>query len=771
MDINNPQDNNQSAESFGTGPSPAPKPEQTPAQAPSPTQTPAPATPAPAPAATPAPVSKPAPAATPAVKSAQKNVPARPAQTGLTQQQMIQREKGRNKKLLMGCGGAFGCGTILLLVLIFVFVGAAGTGTSALAQALGINQAQLVNTLIMIVNFFFGVSALIAFILAIGGIFRAMMARRDDKITKRKGYVMSGSAFGLLILIILLWIGAWFYLTSQQIPQTEIQPAGLVTIPEDTTNLTAPIEIQFDASNLPYNKAEYEIISYNWDFGDGNKGPGQSIETHLYEEKGDGRYDVLLTLTFRNLNNGEESEQSLTQTVTIAEEQVVAIINADKTEGVIPLTVNFDGSDSSDPDGTIKTYSWDVDGQGFEEGNETFSYTFDKAGEYIVSLRVTGVDGDSNIAEVKITAGVGNIPVPVINILDVEVGETLYAGNQYTFDASGTTSPGGTITRYEWDFGDGTSKAQTRTAQHTFSTAGTYNVILTVTDEEGGVGSEEMQVKVAVEPSMPEAIIISNPAKADPEDNFIEIVVPSEVNFDGSSSSDPDDDIIDYQWDFDGDGVFDSAGETVNHTFTQVGNYNVSLTVIDSAGFENKEILLVKAISPGLQASLVADPVSGVVPLTVVFDATGSDYPDGQIVGYEWDFGDGSPRRSDIGQVTYKYTQIGNFTASVKVRTNDNKEEEAQVLITVRQVPLKSCFEPSKTTGNAPLSVTLNPSCSTGTISKFKWDFGDGETSTERRPSHTFENPGTYEIILEVSDAQNVVDTSTQFITVTGDLT
>jgi PKD repeat protein len=699
-------------------------------------------------------------------KPAPKGAPAKPSQ-----EQMIKKEKSRNKKLLFGCGGAFGCGTILLLVLIFVFVGAAGTGTSSLAQALGINQAQLVNTLILIVNLFFGISALIAFILSIGGIFKAVMARKADTITKKRGYVMSGSAFGILILIIVLWVGAWFYLNSQEVPEQEVQPTGLITTPEDTTNLTAPVEIKFDASNLPYDQNTYDILSYYWDFDDGTEGPGGAVETHVYETKGDGRFDVTLTLTFENVNTGEESEQTLEHTVTIADEQIRAIISADTTEGDIPLTVNFDGSESSDPDGRIDTYEWEVNGQGFEEGDETFTHTFERAGDHTVKLRVTNVEGDANVDEIDITAELGDVPNPVISIPDMEDNGQLFTDKSYSFDASGTTSPGGSITSYEWDFGDGTTKARTRNAQHTYDTAGTYTVILTVTDEAGVTATEEQQVKVSIAPSMPEAVIATVPAKEDPDDNFIEGQVPFEVSFDATNSTDPDDDIIDYQWDFDGDDEIDASGETVTYTFNEIGNYNVSLIVTDSAGFEDKSVLVVRAVSPGLQAELTADPVSGVVPLTVDFDATGSKYPDGEIVGYEWDFGDGSPRRSDIGQVTYKYTKIGNFTATVKVRTNDNKQEEAEALISVRQVPLKSCFEPSRTTGDAPLTVSLNPSCSTGTITDYDWNFGDGDTSTERRPTHTFENPGTYEIILEVSDAQNVVDTSSQFITVTGELT
>lgn len=772
-DIN--QSNNQPA-NFGTEPAvpqqpapqqPAPQPPQVPQQ---PVQAP---TPGQQPGQTPAPAAVlQQPASQPPVAGQPKQIPQVPKKPGVkipTKEEMIQKERERNKKVLIGCGGAFGCGTILLLVLIFVFVGTAGTGSSALAQALGVNQQQLINTLITIVNLFFGIGAFIAFILSIGGIFKALMARKDDKFAKNRGYMLAGSSFGILVVIIGLWIGAWYYLSSRQIP-SEPEATGLVTIPEETINLTAPVEITFDASNLPYDKRNYDIISYFWDFGDGTSGPGTSVETHIYEKKGDGRYDVKLILTFVNKNSGEESTEPLEHTVTIGDEKVTAIIEADVTEGEAPLTVTFDGSGSMDPDGKISSYAWEIDGQGFEEGEETFEYTFDQLGTYKVSLRVTNQKGDYAIAEETIEVSGSNLPSAVIDILNDDGGK-YYIDKNYTFDASNSKSPSGSITNYEWDFGDGTAKSRTRTAQHSFSEAGTYKVVLTVIDEENKASASEKVLEVDVSPSSPEAVMITNPKKADPADNFIAGVIPFEVDFDATSSSDPDDDIVDYKWDFNGDGAYDSVGETTSYVFSAPGSYSVSLVVVDSVGFESKKTLLVKAESPGLQAVVTAEPVSGVVPLTVNFDATGSTYSDGQIINYEWDFGDGSPRRSDIGQVTYQYTQIGNFTAKVKVRTNDNKEETADILISVRQVPLKACFEPSKIEGDAPLTVVFNASCSTGTIAKYRWDFGDGDTSTQHKPTHVFETPGSYEVVLEVADAQNVIDTSSQFITVTGELT
>ncbi|MBU1446349.1 PKD domain-containing protein [Patescibacteria group bacterium] len=743
-------------------------PEPTPA--PTPVPTPASQAPVAAPVVAPMPPVAPAapqpqPVVVPAPMSVKK---ASPGKRLLTKDEIMEREAKRNKRLTLGCLGSFGIGALLLIILIFVFLGGSGTEQSSLASSLGINQQSLVNTLILIVNIFFGIGALVTFLLSIGGIFKASMARKDDKITKRKGYVMAIGSFISFILIIMMWVGASYYLNSKKVDEVK-QITGVVTTPSVTTNLTAPVEIKFDASHLPYDTVNYDIISYYWNYGDGKADIGSDVELHRYEKKG--RYDVELTITFKNKKTGEETTQSPEPIpVSISNESIVATIEVNADTGNAPFEVTFNGSKSFDPDGEIATYAWEIDGGGFEEGESTLTHEFNQIGEYVVKLRVTNTKGEYALTEKKIIVEAGDVPVPVIEVLNND-GDKYYTEQSYTFDASKSTSPVGTIKRYEWDFGDGSSLVKTRTAQHIFTKEGTFKVLLALTDEDGNEAETEMVLEVVAPASAPKAKILTIPAKANADDNFIEGIVPFEVTFDATKSIDTDDDIVDYQWDFDGDKEYDSTGETTAYVFKEPGTYTVNLIVVDSEGAEGKAILLVKALSRGLEAKLTADPVSGIVPLVVSFDATASSYSDGQIVGFEWDFGDGALPRSDVGQVTYKYTKIGNFTVSVKVRTNDGTEKTATALVSVRQVPLKSCFEMTPEVGEAPLTVLFNPGCSTGTIAKYRWNFGDGETSSERKPTYTFENPGTYEVTLEVSDSQNLVDTISEFVTVQGDLT
>ena len=137
------------------------------------------------------------------------------------------------------------------------------------------------------------------------------------------------------------------------------------------------------------------------------------------------------------------------------------------------------------------------------------------------------------------------------------------------------------------------------------------------------------------------------------------------VQFDGSGSSDPDGAIVAYDWDF-GDG---STGAGVNpaHSYATDATFTVTLTVTDDAGATDAAgstatITAVPNVPPVADAN---GPYSGTVGLPVLFDGSGSSDPDGAIVAYNWDFGDGS---SGAGvSPAHSYATDGTFTVSLTV--------------------------------------------------------------------------------------------------------
>ncbi len=229
-----------------------------------------------------------------------------------------------------------------------------------------------------------------------------------------------------------------------------------------------------------------------------------------------------------------------------------------------PSPSTFDASGSSDPDGTIESYSWDF-GDGGHASGKTPSHTYSHAGEYTVTLTVTDDEGETG--EVAHQVSVADAP-PLASFTVGTASPT--ATQPVSFDASGSSDPDGTITGYSWDFGDGTTGSGAKPS-HTYSHAGEYTVTLTVTDDEGETGEVAHQVSVADAPPLASFTVgTASPTATQP------------VPFDASGSSDPDGTIESYSWDF-GDGTTGS-GAKPSHTYSHAGEYTVTLTVTDDEG-------------------------------------------------------------------------------------------------------------------------------------------------------------------------------------------
>ena len=142
------------------------------------------------------------------------------------------------------------------------------------------------------------------------------------------------------------------------------------------------------------------------------------------------------------------------------------------------------------------------------------------------------------------------------------------------FSGSGSSDPDGTVTTYEWNFGDNTTGSGVNVS-HTYSATGTYVAVLTVTDNSGLTDTDQVTISVGVD-SAPTAAMTATPTSG---------TAPLTVNFDGSGSSDPEGPIASYAWAF-GDGAT-ATGVTTSHIYNAAGTYTATLTVTDSSGQTN----------------------------------------------------------------------------------------------------------------------------------------------------------------------------------------
>ncbi|MBT0992894.1 PKD domain-containing protein [Cellulomonas sp. DKR-3] len=153
-----------------------------------------------------------------------------------------------------------------------------------------------------------------------------------------------------------------------------------------------------------------------------------------------------------------------------------------------PLKVAVDAGDSHDPDGTIVSFAWDF-GDGTTGTGATAQHDYDAPGDYVVRLTVT-----DDLGGVATTSRTVSVPAPP-NRAPTAVADTTVDDLEVQVDGSGSSDPDGDALTYAWDF-DGQGTATGREATFEFTTAGTYDVTLTVDDGRGGSDSTTVPVTV-----------------------------------------------------------------------------------------------------------------------------------------------------------------------------------------------------------------------------------------------------------------------------------
>jgi PKD repeat protein len=168
-------------------------------------------------------------------------------------------------------------------------------------------------------------------------------------------------------------------------------------------------------------------------------------------------------------------------------------------------------------------------------------------------------------------------------------------------------------------------------------------------------------------------------------------------------------------------------------------------------------------------ASFTFSPETGEYPLEVTFDASSSYDPDGSVVGYEWNFGDGGTGQGKIVKHTYREKATFTIRLTVKDDRGATGSISQRIKVIKPNVLPVAAFTFSPARGLYPLTVTFDASSShdpDGAIAHYYWDFGDGETGRGKITTHTYQNKGTYSIELTVDDYRAGTDTKVKSLTV-----
>lgn len=390
--------------------------------------------------------------------------------------------------------------------------------------------------------------------------------------------------------------------------------------------------------------------------------------------------------------------------------------------------------------GGANYFQWDFDeGNGFQwTGAGDQAHTYNTPGTYVVSYTASiqgATQGCTDTASVQLVV----LPRPTADFtLDQDA-----ACDSITV---AITDASISAVLYMWDFGDGTFDNGATPPPHSYTTAGTYAITLTVTNGLGCTHTFSRDVNVYDPPTV--GIQVQNLC-------FGEV-----ASFNPQITTASGNPVTSWFWDF-GDGVTDTL-ENPTHQYAAAGPYVITLSVTTPyCGNTGTQWVNVQAKPV---AMILPVPVLGCSPLTVAFGngSTGATQ-------YNWDFGDGGG--DNTATPSHTYTNFGTtdsiYTVTLIASSPFGCADTTTTDITVAPGVVAS-FNHNAMPGCAPFDVTFT-NTSTGAGS-YLWDFGDGSTSTAVSPTHTFVNTTFFlnmtTVTLIANSPAGCSDTTTATITV-----
>jgi PKD repeat protein len=480
---------------------------------------------------------------------------------------------------------------------------------------------------------------------------------------------------------------------------------------------------------------------------------------HSYPQAG--TYQV----RFIAVNSKDLAVQSNWLPVIVINKAPVAVAGLDRFVAEDTVVV-FNGSGSYDTPADMALgleYKWDFGDNNLTQWSHNASarHTYTAYGFFNVTLSVR--DDDQNVSTDLLNVTVYNLK-PIVNMTMGNLTAIEDEVLTFTGHANDTVSDQATV-QWHWVFGDGNLSDWSRetSVTHAYAAQGIYKAMFIVKDKDGMTDNASVFVNVTnVAPTIFE---VTGPTE--------DIMEDTAAVFTGTGTDTPTDQaLLRYFWDF-GDGI--NSGWTnvteVSHNYTTMGKHNVTFTVMDNDGATATTKMIVNVDDPDPIATIdTSVPTKADEDKSITFKGTGTDTAsDMSDLNYTWDLGDGTIAYGM--SVNHSYAQGKAYTVTFTVRDNEGLSGSAQMTITVVNLKPIAKATADKTTVKTNEVVSFFSTGSTDTPSdiatlKYLWTFGDGTSSTEKNPAHTYTTGGVKSVRLAVTDTDNEVASSTLSITV-----
>ena len=534
-------------------------------------------------------------------------------------------------------------------------------------------------------------------------------------------------------------------------------------------------------------------LNYSWDFN------GDGVTDSTQASPGDHTYTTAGTRTVELRVSGPAGTSAETKTalVRVFDDPLVPNFTATPLSGVPSLTVNFTDQTSGNP----TNWQWDFENDGTPDSfSQNPSYTYTSGGFKTVTLTASVPDPGG------VTAfGLSDTETKASFIQVVEADFALSSAGPFTIgqgqagvNVSFTDqSQGLTLfgqTRWDWDFGDGntftTSTDGERSPTHQYTSSGTFNVSLQVTDP-AGTNSKAISSLVTVNKAPVADFSADQSGGAAPlEVQMTDSSVNSPTswswsawkdNGDGSFSEGSDTQVL---WNQLSATEFEQGGSASTITvqgpllrFTEGGAYHVRLTASNSAGSSDPEDRenLVEVLSSDFDARLSGGSFSqSVLTINTGESVEFRDLSDGSVTSRAWDVNDDGVTDSTDAQFTFTFAEGGRFPVSLRVigpagSDTEVKGDQTDGFVNVGSTPEVDFNTTSARFGGAPLTVSLqDESVQDGLRDPMSWawtiweDDGDGvldegadtlkDSSTSQNPNFTISDGGDFHVKLVASN-------------------
>jgi hypothetical protein len=361
-------------------------------------------------------------------------------------------------------------------------------------------------------------------------------------------------------------------------------------------------------------------------------------------------------------------------------------------------TATLDGSKSSDPDGTIRLFSWTKvsgpnDPATTGANTSILSLSGLVAGQYNYQLEVTDSAGATSSARVKITVVAAPNVLPVAN---AGADQTITAPSS-TVSLNGSLSydPDGTIATYNWVLISGigsvtVSNANTANPGVSGLNPGTYTFQLTITDNSAATSKDQVIITVNPEPTLPNQQPVANAG------TNLTITEPvNSITLNGSSSFDPDGTIINYQWSQlsgpSGAAVANNGSDKPTVTNLLAGTYVFQLLVTDnngSSGIDQVSVTVNPAVNKINQSPVAlagSDTTIYLPARNYMLNASGSYDPDGNITSYQWQeiSGPNTAVAPTMNRADIDLSNLTEGTYQFQLTVTDNQGAQSSAIISI----------------------------------------------------------------------------------------